>query len=141
MWQKVAKFKGAEYFRKALYIKQADSQSVIVQLNIKISKTSDLSDFEHGMIVGAKCTGSSISETAALLGFSHTAVSRVYREWCDKQKTSSQRQSCGRKKLVDERGQRRMARMVQANKQVTNRQIMELYNSGNGTANSPPENG
>jgi hypothetical protein len=46
---------------------------------------SDLSDFEHGMIVGARRVGSSISETAGLLGFSRMTVSTVNPEWCDKQ--------------------------------------------------------
>ena len=68
-----------------------------------MGKTSDLSDIERGMIVGARRAGSSISETAGLLGFSRVRVSRVYQEWCDKQKTSSQLQSCGWKQLVDER--------------------------------------
>ncbi len=46
-----------------------------------MGKKGDLSDFEGGMIVGARRTGLSISKTADLLGFSHTAISRVYREW------------------------------------------------------------
>ena len=69
-----------------------------------MGKKSDLSDFERGMIVGARHAGSRISETSTLLGFSRTTLSRVYQEWCDKQKTSVQQQPCGQKQLVDERG-------------------------------------
>ncbi len=45
-----------------------------------MGKKVDLSDFERGMVVGARRTGLSISETADLLGFSRTTTSRVYRE-------------------------------------------------------------
>lgn len=44
----------------------------------------DLSDFERGMVVGAKWSGLRISETAYLLGFSCTVNSTVYREWAHK---------------------------------------------------------
>ncbi len=36
---------------------------------------------EHGMVVGARQAGLSISKTADLLGCSRTTISRVYREW------------------------------------------------------------
>ena len=55
---------------------------------------------------------------AALLVFSHTTVTRVYREWCDKQKSSSERQFCGQH-LVNEKGQRRIGRLVQAKRKTT----------------------
>lgn len=95
-----------------------------------MGKTCDLSSFDRGMIVGARRAGSSVSVTAKLLGFSRTTVSRVYTEWCQKQKTSSQRQLCGRKRLVDERGQRRIAQMVESDRKATVTRITTLYNSG-----------
>ena len=51
-----------------------------------MGKKYDLSDFDLGMIVGARQGGLSISETADLLGFSHITVSRVCKEWHEKKK-------------------------------------------------------
>ncbi len=47
--------------------------------SIRIAKKGDLSDFERGMVVGARRAGLSISDQADLLGFSLTNMSRVYR--------------------------------------------------------------
>ncbi len=41
-----------------------------------MGKKEDLSDFERGMVVGAREAGLSISKTADLLGFSQTTISR-----------------------------------------------------------------
>ena len=69
------------------------------------------------------------SETADLLWFSHISVTRVCREWCEKQKTSSWSSDGGQKRFVNKRGQRR-ARLIEVDRKVTVMQITTHYNSG-----------
>lgn len=73
-----------------------------------MGKKANLSDIEHGIVVGARQAGQSIWETADLLRFSLTIISRIYRKRSEKEKISSERQFS-----VDAGGQRRMARLVE----------------------------
>ena len=57
----------------------------------------------------------------------HTDMSRVYREWSEKEKISSERQFSGRKCLVDARDQRRMARLVRGDRKAAVTQIKTCY--------------
>lgn len=68
-----------------------------------MEETSDLSDFDRGMIVAARRLGRSSTETGKLLGFSRATVAKVYKEWCKEQKTSSKEKS-DREYPVNEKG-------------------------------------
>ena len=99
--------------------------STVFRPNVRLGKRCYPSDFDCGMIVGARQGGLSISETAARLGFSCTPV---WREWYKKRKPSSERQFRRQRSLVNERGQ--WARLVKAERKVTVMQIITYYNSG-----------
>lgn len=49
-------------------------------------KECHLNDFEHSMVVGARQPG----QTMALLGFTHTTTSRIYREFFGRKKENIQ---------------------------------------------------
>ena len=57
--------------------------AAVFRPNVRMGTKSDQSEFDRGVIVGARQGG------LGIWGFLHTTVSRVCREWCKNQKTSS----------------------------------------------------
>ncbi|KAG9346225.1 hypothetical protein JZ751_008050 [Albula glossodonta] len=84
-----------------------------------MGKRKDLSDFDKGQIVMARRLGQSISKTAALVGCSRSAVVSTYQKWSKEGKAVNRRQGHGRPRLIDARGERRLARVVQSNRRAT----------------------
>lgn len=98
------------------------------RFSIWAAKVPELCDFEGGMIVGAVRGGSSVTETATILTFSHTAVSRVYREMVRWTKHIQSWAFLWQKHLSYEKDQRRIARLVRAGREAT--KLTAQYHSG-----------
>ncbi|GBL86768.1 hypothetical protein AVEN_96009-1 [Araneus ventricosus] len=94
----------------------------------------DLSEFERVVIVGAREMGHSISEVAMKFRFSRTTISRVYREYQESGKTSILRHLCGRIKIMQERDQRRLTRIIKRDRRATLLQIAADFNAGPSTS-------
>lgn len=95
-----------------------------------MGKGKDLSDFEKGQIVMARRLGRSISKTASVVGCSRSAVVSTFQRWSKQGRLVNQRQGHGRPRLIDECGERRLARLVHSNKKATVAQIAEEVNAG-----------
>lgn len=81
-------------------------------------KKDNLRDSECGIVVGSRWAGLSISENADLLGFYHTTISRVYKDWSENERISSEHQFSGQKYFVDARGQSRITRHLQTDRKA-----------------------
>ncbi|GBM38990.1 hypothetical protein AVEN_70176-1 [Araneus ventricosus] len=84
--------------------------------------------------VGAREMGHSITEVAMKFGFSRTTISRVYRDNRESGKTSNLRHRCGQKKIIQERDQRRLTRIIKHDRRATLPQIAADFNDGASTS-------
>lgn len=95
-----------------------------------MGKAADLSDFDRGQIVMARRLGTSITETARLVGCSRSTVVSTYAKWMKDGETSSRRHGVGRPHAIQEKGRRRLSRMVKQNRSQTVAQLTAQYNAG-----------
>ncbi|KAK3571314.1 hypothetical protein QTP86_005954 [Hemibagrus guttatus] len=95
-----------------------------------MGKHKDLSEFDKDQIVMARRLDQSISKTAALVECSRSAVVSIYQKWSKEGTVVNRRQSHGRPKLMDARGERRLARVVRSNKRATLAQTAEEVDTG-----------
>ena len=73
-----------------------------------IRKAADLSNFDKGEIGMARRLGTSISETASLVGCSRAVVVSTNRKWCMDGETTSRRPAVCRPRSIPYRGERRL---------------------------------
>ncbi|GFV53865.1 transposable element Tcb1 transposase [Trichonephila clavipes] len=105
-------------------------ESFFYLLLCMMGKSVDLSDFDRGQIVMAQRFGTSISETALLMGYSRYTVVSTYAKWMNDRETSSRRHGVGRPHSIKEKGRRRLSCMVKQYRSQTVAQLIAQYNTG-----------
>ncbi|GFV81917.1 HTH_Tnp_Tc3_2 domain-containing protein [Trichonephila clavipes] len=95
-----------------------------------MGKAADLSNFDRGQIVMAQRLGTSIFETAQLMGCSRTTVVSTYAKCMNDSETSSRRHNVGCPHVIQGKGCRRLSRMVKQNRSQTVAQLTAQYNAG-----------
>ncbi|ROL54964.1 hypothetical protein DPX16_1836 [Anabarilius grahami] len=95
-----------------------------------MGKRKDLSVFDKDQIVTARRLGQSIPKTAALVGCSRSAVVSIYQKCFKEGTVVNRRQGHGRTRLIESRGERRLARVVRSNRRAPVAQIAQEVNAG-----------
>ncbi|GFU41347.1 transposable element Tcb1 transposase [Trichonephila clavipes] len=90
---------------------------------------TDLSEFEKGMIVGMRCTGCSVTETAIYLGRARSTVSAVMTAYKKCGNVTSGKHNSGRKRKLTDRDKRVLTRIVARKRKQSLSQITSEVNS------------
>ncbi|GBO11725.1 hypothetical protein AVEN_47671-1 [Araneus ventricosus] len=95
-----------------------------------MGNAADLSEFDRGQIVMARRLGTSITDTARLVGCSLSAVVSIHAKWINDGDTSSRRQGVVRLSAIKEKGRRRLSCLVKQNRRQTVVQLTVQYKAG-----------
>ncbi|KAL7884043.1 hypothetical protein AOLI_G00068130 [Acnodon oligacanthus] len=77
-----------------------------------LSTMKQLTEFERGLIVGARMAGASVTRTAELLNVSRGTVSKVLTAFAKYGQTASAKRNCGRKAKLSDSERRALIRIV-----------------------------
>ncbi|GBM10007.1 hypothetical protein AVEN_23995-1 [Araneus ventricosus] len=91
-------------------------------------KSRDLTDIEKGMIIGYRARGGSISETAAFVKCSRSAIVNVHNNWKNQEGVEYRRANCGAPQAINDRGERRLRRQVKSDRRATVDALMAQMN-------------
>ncbi|GBN39253.1 hypothetical protein AVEN_260097-1 [Araneus ventricosus] len=81
-----------------------------------MGKAADLIKFDRGQNLMARRLGTSITETARLVGCSRSAVVSIHAKWINDGDTSSRCQGVGRPRVIKGKGLRGLSRLVKQNR-------------------------
>ncbi|GFU85225.1 transposable element Tcb1 transposase [Trichonephila clavipes] len=90
---------------------------------------TDLSEFEKGMIVGMRCAGCSVTETAIYLGRARSTVSAIMTAYKKCGNVTSGKHNSGRKRKLTDRDKRVLTRIVARKRKQSLSQITSEVNS------------
>ncbi|GBM03371.1 hypothetical protein AVEN_256914-1 [Araneus ventricosus] len=95
-----------------------------------MGKAAYLSEFDRGQIVMAQRLGTSITETARLVGCSRSAVVSIHAKWINDGDTNGRRQGVGHLFVIKEKAHRRLSCLVKQNQCQTVALLTAQYNAG-----------
>jgi len=89
---------------------------------------SDLTEFQRGLIVGARLAGASVSKTTTLCGVTQGTISNVMTAYTVYGKTESAKHSSDRKTKLQDRDRRALNRIVTSQKKTTTKKLTTELN-------------
>ncbi|GBL81283.1 hypothetical protein AVEN_143602-1 [Araneus ventricosus] len=95
-----------------------------------MGKCKDVTEWQNGAIVFGLARGYTVREVSGFVGVWQRSVQRVCKQWCKTRDHETRRENCGRKKVLSERGRKRVSRLVNQNRFQTRQELLQSVNEG-----------